>query len=84
MSIGRSIDFVIKQERRLCIVGDELGYFQCWDDTMPGGVQAVVEFPDCVRHVLISDIAFCDEISASLRALNEYHKMEAMPNQPSD
>lgn len=79
MSIGRSIDFVIKQERRLCIVGDELGYFQGWDDKIPGGVQAVVEFPDCVRHVLLPDIAFCDEISASLRALNEHHKMEAMP-----
>lgn len=78
MSIGRSIDFVIKQERRLCIVGDELGYFQCWDDTMPGGVQAVVEFPDCVRNVSLSDIAFCDEISVNLRALNEHHKMEAM------
>lgn len=79
MSSASPIEFTIKQERRLCIVGDELGYFQCWDDTMPGGVQAVVEFPDCVRNVLLSDIAFCDEISKDLRALNEYYKMEAMP-----
>lgn len=38
----REIEFVVKQERRLCKVGHELGYFHRWDDTLLGGVAAVV------------------------------------------
>lgn len=80
----REIEFVVKQERRLCKVGHELGYFHCWDDTPPGGVEAVVESPDGVRRVLLGDIAFCDEENAALRHMNEYHRMELMPNQQGD
>lgn len=80
----REIEFVVKQERRLCKVGHELGYFHRWDDTLPGGVAAVVEFPDGVRRVLLGDIAFCDEENAALQHMNEYHRMELMPNQQGD
>lgn len=78
------IEFVVKQERRLCKVGYELGYFHCWEDTQLYGVNAVVEFPDGVRRVLLGDIAFCDEENATLHHMNEYHRMELMPNQQGD
>ena len=80
----REIEFVVKQERRLCKVGHELGYFHRWDDTLLGGVEAVVEFPDGVRRVLLGDITFCDEENAALQRMNEYHRMEMMPNQQGD
>lgn len=80
----REIEFVVKQERRLCKVGHELGYFHRWDDTLLGGVAAVVEFPDSVRRVRLGDIAFCDEENAALQHMNEYHRMELMPNQQGD
>lgn len=80
----REIEFVVKQERRLCKVGHELGYFHCWEDTQLYGVNAVVEFPGGVRRVLLGDIAFCDEENAALQHMNEYHRMELMPNQQGD
>ena len=76
--------FAVEWKSRSCTVGQRNGYFHCWEDTQLYGVNAVVEFPDGVRRVLLGDIAFCDEENAALQHMNEYHRMELMPNQQGD
>lgn len=67
----------IKQERRLCTVNGETGYFHTWEhyskpvpaSPLVGGepagvysiVHGIVEFEDGVRRVDPTKIKFCDE-----------------------
>lgn len=62
----------ITMENRLCKVGKEIGYFQCWeqysDMSSPGSrVFGIIEFNDRVERVDPSKIRFVDEIHYSLR-----------------
>lgn len=85
MSEFKGIEVV--PERRLCRVNGKLGYFQCWEhysdvispSPMMGGhlggavsfVRGIVEFPDGVRPVNVTDIRFCDETHAILCEMNK-------------
>ena len=85
-----TVDFTLKYERRLCKVKNELGYFHCWEhysEPVPAGltigsppegvisyVSGIVEFEDSIRRVNPTEIKFCDEEQANLRALNKYEK----------
>lgn len=67
----------IKQERRLCTVNEETGYFHIWEQyskpleasPLVGGAPAgvfskifgIVEFEDGIRRVDPTEIKFCDE-----------------------
>lgn len=86
-------EIVINNERRLCTVNDEPGYFHCWEHYStvvepspmiggaPGGtvslVNAIVEIKDGVMRVPITSIKFCDEENAFLAAY-EKHRKEVM------
>lgn len=77
----------IKQERRLCKVKEEPGYFHAWENyskplaasPMIGGEPAgvfskifgIVEFEDGVRRVDPTEIKFCDEENEMLSVLND-------------
>ena len=77
----------IKQERRLCAVNGETGYFHTWEQYSkpiepspmvgghPGGVVSyilgIVEFEDGVRRVDPSEIKFCDEEHEMLSMFNK-------------
>lgn len=79
------IECTIRQETRLCKVGDELGYFHVWEffskpleaSPMIGGAPAgvfskmfgIVEFTDGVRRVDPTDICFCDEDNRMLKEI---------------
>lgn len=72
----------IKQERRLCTVNGEAGYFHTWEQyskpiepsPMIGGVVSyilgIVEFEDGVRRVDPTEIKFCDEENGMLSVFN--------------
>lgn len=76
----------VKQERRLCTVKGETGYFHAWENyskplaasPMIGGEAAgvfskifgIVEFGDGVRRVDPTEIKFCDEENAMLSVFN--------------
>lgn len=80
-------EMVAKQERRLCKVKEETGYFHVWENyskplaasPMIGGEPAgafskifgIVEFEDGVRRVDPTDIKFCDEENGMLTVLND-------------
>lgn len=81
------IKCVVERERRLCMVGNEYGYFHTWENRsepipaspMIGGAPAgvfsktfgIVEFADGVRRVDPTDIFFCDDINETLKKLNK-------------
>lgn len=76
----------VKQERRLCKVKGEIGYFHAWenyskplaDSPLVGGEPAgvfskifgIVEFEDGVRRVDPTGIKFCDEENEILSVFN--------------
>lgn len=77
----------IKQERRLCAVNGETGYFHTWEQyskpleasPLVGGAPAgvfskifgVVEFKDGIRRVDPTEIKFCDEENEMLSVFNK-------------
>ena len=77
----------IENEKRLCNVNGEIGYFHRWEDFSkpieaspfiggaPAGVFSkvfgIVEFKDGVRRVDPTDVHFCDEQNQTLWALNK-------------
>lgn len=80
-------DITVKKERRLCKVGEEFGYFHCWEQygdvispglmvgSNPGGqysrVFGIVEFDDRVTRIEPSKIKFVDEVHDFLHAYSE-------------
>lgn len=80
-------DIIVKQERRLCEVNGELGYFHCWENysdvvapsLMQGGhhggqysrMLGIVEFPDGMRRVEVTDIRFVDEEARDIIQINK-------------
>ena len=78
----------IKQERRLCIVNGEHGYFHTWEHytncSGQSGVYGLVEFEDGVRRVDITEIKFCDEENEMLNLYKDPMKrreqLESMLN----
>lgn len=83
-------EFEYKQERRLCRVGDEYGYFHCWEHYAtpmepspmiggsPGGqfsrVYGIVELEKGIRRVEINEIEFRDEEHSMLNLMNEHER----------
>lgn len=81
-------DITVKKELRLCKVGEEFGYFHCWEQygdvifpgltvgSNPGGqysrVFGIVEFYDQIERVDPTKIQFVDETHERLL---EYSKM---------
>lgn len=81
------IEITYRQENRLCIVGNEYGYFHVWEhfsqpleaSPLIGGAPAgvfskifgIVEFADGVRRVEVNDIYFCDNDNEALKDLNK-------------
>lgn len=71
-------NITIKKELRLCKVGDEFGYFHCWEqhaDVIPpkgqdSRVFGIVEFCSRIERVDPSNIQFVDEDNQYLRALS--------------
>lgn len=77
----------VKQERRLCTVNGETGYFHTWEqysktleaNPLVGGAPAgifskifgIVEFEDGIRRVDPTDIRFCDEENEMLSVFNK-------------
>lgn len=87
-TVNRSgLSMEIKQERRLCTVNGETGYFHTWEHYSkpleaspmigghPGGVFSkifgIVEFEDGIRRVDPNEIKFCDEENDMLKLYNE-------------
>lgn len=82
-----SLKMEIKQERRLCTVNGETGYFHTWEQyskpmeasLLIGGAPAgvfskvfgIVEFEDGVRRVDPWVIKFCDEENEMLSVFNK-------------
>lgn len=82
-----SLEMEIKQERRLCTVNGENGYFHTWEQyskpleasPLVGGAPAgvfskifgIVEFENGIRRVDPTDIKFCDEENAMLSVFNK-------------
>lgn len=67
----------IVQERRLCEVSGETGYFHCWEQYVSkdkAQVYAIVEFGDRVERVHISRLRFTDMENVALREYNEFKK----------
>lgn len=80
----------VEYKTRMCKVGDEIGYFQCWEQyadvitpgltvgSHPGGqfsrVYAIVEFSDRVERVDPSKIKFVDEENAGIGEWNKLAK----------
>ena len=87
--INNSI-FEIQQERRLCEVDDQLGYFHCWESYAdviapslmqsghPGGqysrVFAIVEFAEGVKRVDPTEVKFVDDKNQELPLLEKVHR----------
>lgn len=65
-----ALEMVVKQERRLCKVKEEPGYFHTWEHytncSGQSGVYGLVEFEDGVRRVEPTCIKFCDEENENL------------------
>lgn len=88
--MGNGLNLEIRQERRLCKVNDELGYFHTWEQWAnvldasplrgghPGGqvgqVYGIVEFKDGVRRIDPTKIIFCDDTNAFLEGLEAHWK----------
>ncbi len=84
-------EMAIKQERRLCTVKGETGYFHTWEQYSkpiepspmvgghPGGVVSyilgIVEFEDGIRRVDPTEIKFCDEEHDMLSVLNKREEL---------
>ena len=82
-----SCDITVKKELGLCKVGEEFGYFHCWEQygdvifpgltvgSNPGGQYSrmfdIVEFDDRVMRIEPSKIKFVDEVHDFL---HEYSK----------
>lgn len=82
-----ALEMVVKQERRLCKVKEEHGYFHAWENYSkplaasplfggePAGVFSkifgIVEFEDGVRRVDPTEIKFCDEENSMLSVFNK-------------
>ena len=80
-------EITYRQERRLCRVDDEYGYFHCWEHYAtpvepspmvggsPGGqfsrVYGIIEFEKEVKRIEPGKIKFCDDDHATLRVMNE-------------
>lgn len=80
------LEMIVKQERRLCTVKGETGYFHIWEQQsklippspMVGGhsggtvsyILGIVEFKDGVRRVDPTEIKFCDEENEMLDVFN--------------
>ena len=66
----------IKQERRLCTVRGDHGYFHTWEHytncSEQSGVYGIVEFEDGVRRVNPILIKFCDEEHEMLSWFNKH------------
>lgn len=85
-----ALEMEIKQERRLCTVKGETGYFHTWENyskpleasPLVGGAPAgvfskifgIVEFEDGIRRVDPSEIKFCDEEHEMLSMFNEHNR----------
>lgn len=77
-------------ETRLCTVGEDMGYFHCWEhysrpleaSPLAGGAPAgvfskvygLVEFPDGVKRIESYRIQFCDEQHAILCEMARQYK----------
>lgn len=65
----------VKQERRLCTVRGDHGYFHTWEHytncSGQSGVYGLVEFEDGVRRVEPTCIKFCDEEHEMLSVFNK-------------
>lgn len=65
----------VKQERRLCTVRGDHGYFHTWEHytncSVQSGVYGIVEFEDGVRRVNPILIKFCDEENEMLSVFNK-------------
>lgn len=86
------LEMEIKQERRLCTVNGETGYFHTWEQYSkpleaspffggaPAGVFSkifgIVEFEDGIRRVDPTGIKFCDEENEMLSVFNKRGKSE--------
>lgn len=84
------MEIEIKQERRLCTVNGETGYFHTWEqyskpvEASPyiGGAPAgifskifgIVEFEDGIRRIDPTEIKFCDEEHEMLSVFNKKGK----------
>lgn len=82
----------IKQERRLCEVNGEYGYFHTWEQyskpleasLLMGGAPAgvfskiysIVEFEDGIRRVDPTEIKFCDEENEMLSVFNKKGELD--------
>lgn len=80
-------EMVVKQERRLCTVKGQTGYFHAWENYSkplaaspmivgePAGVFSkifgIVEFEDGVRRVNPTEIEFCDEENEMLSVFSK-------------
>lgn len=92
-----NLEMTIKQERRLCTVKGETGYFHTWEQYSkpieaspmigghPGGVVSyvlgIVEFEDGVKRVDPNEIKFCDEENAMLSVFNERNSTDDFKKQ---
>lgn len=87
-------DIYVRKELRLCKVGNDLGYFHCWEQyadvitpgltvgSHPGGQYArifgIVEFKDGVERVSPEKIKFVDEANAVLGANESWLNKEVI------
>lgn len=68
-------EILVVQEKRLCEVSGETGYFHCWEQFMSkdkARVFAIVELGDRVERVDISRLRFVDMENVALRGFNEF------------
>lgn len=64
----------ITAEKRLCRVGNKIGYFHGWyqyKNTSDEGTIGIVELPDETVEVFPSDILFMDDEHEYLKILNQ-------------
>ena len=65
----------IEQERRLCVVDNEIGYFHCWSQSpgvMGSATYGIVEFADRTEEVYPSKVKFIDEEHRPLSYFKEH------------
>lgn len=77
--------FMIRPERRLCMVNGEYGYFHCWALRALGylkkvgytsEVVAVIEFEDRVAQICPWEVKFVDEENQMLHWMNKHERKE--------